>query len=423
MKKFVSLLMTVVLLATTLTVFAVPALADDAPKSETFENVASTTVETKHFRLTSSNADPDGWYAGLWYPFTIEALVSGITITRIDCTVSWNGQNYGGIVFDHGTKEPDCAVETGVPVSVTNIDAASVSVIDGDMVEFRDITVYYEETDSENSSIASETVEAVPDEKGTISIHRSGNYIISVDREIFNLHVGIPTSDPKNLVLTIAPNVTVTAAGNFDNYGTVNVNGTLIWKGNEDNQGTICVGCGGTLEGGFGNGNAPIYEEHSFNDSGVCEKCGILKSCFEGEHEYDDNGLCEYCGAVSVFHEHDFTTGQCVCGMLCPHDEWNEASCAACGYECPHEAERDNGFCTLCGCLVDEASHTHDFTDGDCLCGAPAPEAETASVLSEGSLWIVCAVGAAAVIAVAALVIAKKKKTALASGTDNTDEE
>ena len=48
---------------------------------------------------------------------------------------------------------------------------------------------------------------------------------------------------------------------------------------------------------------------------------------------------------------------------------------------------------------------------------------EEASTLSEGNVWIVCAVAAAAVIVVAALVIAKKKKTALASGAEKEDEE
>ena len=46
------------------------------------------------------------------------------------------------------------------------------------------------------------------------------------------------------------------------------------------------------------------------------------------------------------------------------------------------------------------------------------------SVLSQGSIWIIAAVAVVAVAGVAALVIVKKKKKpALASGTDNTDEE
>ena len=38
------------------------------------------------------------------------------------------------------------------------------------------------------------------------------------------------------------------------------------------------------------------------------------------------------------------------------------------------------------------------------------PDNSTASVISEGNIWIVAAIGAVAVIAIAAVVIKKKKK-------------
>ncbi len=48
----------------------------------------------------------------------------------------------------------------------------------------------------------------------------------------------------------------------------------------------------------------------------------------------------------------------------------------------------------------------------------------TASTLSEGNIWIIAIIAVVVIAGVATLVIVKKKtKPALASGTDNTDEE
>ncbi len=40
-----------------------------------------------------------------------------------------------------------------------------------------------------------------------------------------------------------------------------------------------------------------------------------------GEHEYDDSGICVYCKAVSASHEHEFTNGDCLCGEPAPEAE------------------------------------------------------------------------------------------------------
>ena len=51
-------------------------------------------------------------------------------------------------------------------------------------------------------------------------------------------------------------------------------------------------------------------------------------------------------------------------------------------------------------------AHVHDFSEGDCPCGEKAP---TASILSDGSFWIILAVVVVALAAVIVLVVMKKK--------------
>ena len=98
-----------------------------------------------------------------------------------------------------------------------------------------------------------------------------------------------------------------------------------------------------------------------------------LELCADGTHAWV-NGICTRCGNVNNDrHEHIFADGVCACNI----------------YEC-------------------QITGKHDFTNGDCICGEPAP---TSSTLSEGNVWIIAAVAAAAVLAVAAVVITKKKKT------------
>ena len=68
---------------------------------------------------------------------------------------------------------------------------------------------------------------------------------------------------------------------------------------------------------------------------------------------------------------HDFTNGDCLCGQPAPHSHvWSQ------GWENDDTYHWHN--CTASGCTVTDISEKdgyalHDFTNGDCLCGQPAP--------------------------------------------------
>lgn len=72
------------------------------------------------------------------------------------------------------------------------------------------------------------------------------------------------------------------------------------------------------------------------------------------------------CEAVDEYVPHDFSEGDCVCGQPAPHThEWKE------GWE-------KNGThhwheCSVDGCTGKVGYAEHDFTNGDCVCGQPAP--------------------------------------------------
>ena len=141
MKKLIPILLTLLLLVGLMPTAAFAAAPEEY--SETIEFVESGFVETEHFRLTTSRFDSDGWWGGENYPLTIEARVNGVTITRIESTIGWFAQYYDSIVFDNGTKEPVIRLSNGKTISVTKINASSISVIDGGNVEFKGFTVYY----------------------------------------------------------------------------------------------------------------------------------------------------------------------------------------------------------------------------------------------------------------------------------------
>ena len=110
--------------------------------------------------------------------------------------------------------------------------------------------------------------------------------------------------------------------------------------------------------------------EHDFGDGIVCQKCGV-KKCFVG----------------LTNHTWDAATGKCsVCNIACNHDNWNNGICAVCQYKC-----------------------TNAFHDGVCPnCGMGA--SVIGSILSEGSLVIVCTVAAAVVFGLGGFLLGMKKK-------------
>lgn len=73
--------------------------------------------------------------------------------------------------------------------------------------------------------------------------------------------------------LTIGRDATVTVTDIFDNFGTINVFGTLKAYGYArlSNAGTIHVHEGATFEG---NAGGVTYDKHTF-DNGICTSCGF----------------------------------------------------------------------------------------------------------------------------------------------------
>ena len=219
----------------------------------------------------------------------------------------------------------------------------------------------------------------------SFNIPSDGNYIIRGEYEV-NL-LGIPPT-AKGATLTIAKGAKVTVKGGFTNFGTINVLGTLILTDRQVNAGTIRVaGCGGGMFkyqqiSNSGTGTIIKITEHNFENK-VCTHCG-KKGCETGQFE----------------HDWDASTGICsFCGFACTHD-WNATT----------------GKCFICGIKC-----TNTFHEGVCPdCGMGA--AVTGSILSEGSITIICSVACLAVGFLIAMFIFKKKKPALASG-ENTDEE
>ena len=297
-----------------------------------------------------------------------------------------------------------------------------------------------------------------PSSGGDIKITIDGNYVIK-DGEYKIGNFGSGDFQNRGVVLTIPKGVTVTVIGNFNNYGTLHVNGTLIVPaGAANNSGTIYVGCGGKLKGAIGGNGTFTYEEHTFAD-GKCTKCGLPESEV-GEDEpteiaparkanlaiynKDDfiirrdceisslnigyfqtnwmsltipkdvtvtvNGKFSNYGTLHVYGTLNVTAsvasnsgtihvgcGGTIKGLISDSSD---------GKTIKDEHELTNGFCA-CG-YFDLDQHEHIFEEGKCACGEPEPV--VGSILSDGNLWIIAAVAVIALGGIAAIVIVKKKK-------------
>ena len=111
----------------------------------------------------------------------------------------------------------------------------------------------------------------------------------------------------------------------------------------------------------------------------------------EGEYEHDENGhwvVCG-CGEKVLAGEHDFTQGNCVCGVEPPHEHVTEGT---------YEYDEYNHW-VVCGCGEKVLVGKHNFEEGDCICGAKAPEVphehvtEGEYVFDENGHWVVCTCG------------------------------
>lgn len=182
------------------------------------------------------------------------------------------------------------------------------------------------------------------------------------------------------------------------------------WDGDEC---TICkVKCSHSWNGKGVCAFCGIQCTHDWNDNGFCNICNV-----ECAHEWNDKGVCTNCKmeCTHTWGNNGFCT---ICNVECAHNWDDKGVCSTCTYHCPHEWN-DNGVCTVC---FYECHHNGDTC---ALCGKVIVSEDgifMATVLSEGSLVIVCSIACLAVGFLASMFIFKKKKPALASG-ENKDEE
>ncbi len=92
-------------------------------------------------------------------------------------------------------------------------------------------------------------------------------------------------------------------------------------------------------------------EFHTFNDKGVCSRCGEKKPC-ENHADVNDDDKCDACGAsVPELHVHSM----------------ENCKCTACGKT--FHGELSNGICSSCNQLIDSGAHTeHTDANSDQVC-------------------------------------------------------
>ncbi len=360
MKKFASLIMAVLMLCTMLSVVAVPAFAEEEPKIIDPSSGAISITTAGNYVIKDGEYTIGNFQIGL-------RINSGVVLTipeGVTVTVNNNFANYGTL-YVNGTLIVTVSNASNMGTINVGCGGKLKGAIGGNG------TFTYEEhkfadgkctkCDTPESEVGKdEPTEIAPKKGANLTISNKDDLIIRENCEIINLNIG--NFQNKGMSLTIPKDVTVRVTGNFNNYGTLHVYGTLsVTAGNASNSGTIHVGCGGTIEGTIS-------------------------------------------GRKTVKDEHELTNGFCACGYFDSEQ---------------HEHELTNGFCA-CG-YFDLEQHEHIFEDGKCACGEPEPV--VGSILSDGNLWIIIAVAVIALGGVAALVIVKKKKKPALAGGENTDEE
>ena len=347
MKKIVSLIMAVLMLCTMLSVFAVPAFAEEEPK------VIEPSGGIIQISAAGNYIIKDGEYTirdfNLQNKGIVLTIPNGVTVT-----VNNNFANFGtlyvngtlivtgGNASNNGTINVGCGGKLkGVIGGTGTFTYEEHKFADGKCTK----------CDTPESEVGEdEPTEIVPKKGAILTISNKDDLIIRENCEISILYIG--NSSNTEISLTIPKDVTVRVTGTFNNYGTLHVYGTLsVTAGSANNNGTIHMGCSGKIE-------------------------GTIDDTSDGKIVKD---------------EHELTNGFCACGYF-DLDQ--------------HEHELTNGFCA-CG-YFDLDQHEHIFEEGKCACGEPEPV--VGSILSDGNLWIIIAVAVIALGGVAAIVIVRKKK-------------
>ena len=257
-----------------------------------------------------------------------------------------------------------------------------------------------------------EPVEYMP--SGTIAVRSDENYIISSGEYTVRTATLYARS-----TLTIGKDTKITVNRNIDNFGTLNILGTLDVSNCSDafSVGAIHVSCSGTIKGNISNVNGTVvYDKHIWED-GVCAVCGVM-GCKTGELEHDwEKGVCTVCGVMGCKIgelEHAWENSICtVCGVKgCEVGEfkhaWKDGVCTICGLECTNEFHNGIHVCPDCGMEFDPAQ-------GNLLASG--------SAISEGNMTIVCTVAAAVVFGLGGFLLGKKKKLVPSNSTSVDDKE
>ena len=400
MKKFASLLLTVALLATMLTVFAVPASAEEDPNFWTEDKTLSDTQDISDYinALSDVTVAED---ANITFKDTL-ILSRGKTLTvKSGATVVFNKpftfttlllEDGASVIFnDDISFRGSVTIEGGGTVTCNN----ELAIMDGGTLTVKG-----------GASVICNKRVTIPD--GCTLTVKGGATVTYTDQ--LNVTENSTVTIESDGILAIDMN----AKQSFTPVCTLNVYGILTGSCGEIEIPNIHIFPGGTVDlTGPANGDF-IELLQSECPSAKYEKDLLTERdrLTAHIHLFDKNGTCcseEYlarirekdCERSSTGHRWR-ANGKCSrCGATCEHI-WQDGKCTVCDYECPHHGS----ICALCG---EERLLPENGAIG--------------SVLSEGSLAIITAVAGIVVGMAVMFFIMKKKKPALAGGADNTDEE
>ena len=140
MKKPVIVIMSFVMLFA----FAAPmcAFADDAP-CETMTFNEDYYAESEHFELHSGGWEPWGWEVDSNNELTVSAKDSGIMITKIEAVIGFGGEDFDRMDISKGETSDEGMILPGEKVTISKINAPTVTFSGSAGVYFSELTVYY----------------------------------------------------------------------------------------------------------------------------------------------------------------------------------------------------------------------------------------------------------------------------------------
>ena len=372
MKKFASLLLTVVLLAAMLSVFAVPASAETVDWTE--DKTFSDTQDISDY-ITAKSDVTVAEDANITFNDEFTLFIGKTLTVKSGATVVFNKS----FALNRGTT---LLLEDGA------------SVICNDAISFSDsVTIKGGGTVTCNNMLTILN-------GGTLTVN-GGATVTCTDR--------LDVSENRTITIENDGILAMDTAQDIDIGGALNVHGIL-------------TGCCGVIEipnihvfpGVTVDLKMPANEDFIEQLQSECPSAKYEGGRLTAHiHLFDKNGTCcgeEYlarirekdCERSSTGHRW-YTDGKCLrCGAACEHI-WQDGKCTVCEYVCPHHGS----ICALCGeeRLLPE--------NGD-----------IGSVLSEGSLAIITAIAGIVIGLGGGFFLGrKKKKPAVASGAENTDEE